>query len=558
MRSKSGKSPLRQFLILITTIFLAETAIMALLHSRFAHIPIWIHSLVDPLLLVLVVFPFLYFLSFRPIARNRKKLRRTDRRLKRKNLLLEDILNGVQEGVGVVDRNEIIIFCNPAFGRIFDETPENMKGRNLEEYFTGESFASILRETESRKRGKISYYEIPIVTAKGNHKHIQISLSPRLGWDGCYNGVFGVVMDITERKRIEEELRASEERYRALFEMSSEGIIVADIETKEIVLANPAICLMLGYTEYELTGMRVTDVHPREDLDKTISEFEACARGDKILATSIPCVRKDGTVFYTNATTARIVLGNRTCIVGFFTDITELKKIDSMKHQFISTVSHELRTPLTSIHSSLCMINKGKAGKFENQAKRLLEIAYRNSERLKALVDDILDLQKLEAGKMEFDMKPLRLRPLIEQSLSDNEPFGRQFDVDFVLDEGEFDIEVSGDSQRLAQVMSNLLSNAAKFSPKGSSVEISVDRREQTARVSVSDRGPGIPEAFRDRIFQKFAQAESIFDRETRGTGLGLSISKAIIEEHGGEIGFETEIGEGTTFYFELPERKQA
>jgi len=165
-------------------------------------------------------------------------------------------------------------------------------------------------------------------------------------------------------------------------------------------------------------------------------------------------------------------------------------------------------------------------------------------------------MQKIETGKIDFKLAPLELTPLVEQLCEDNKSYADQFNVDFVMDDILPDIKVDADKDRIAQVVNNLLSNAAKFSNPETKVQISVSRNKGTARVSVKDHGPGIPDEFREKIFMKFTQADSSRTRAKGGTGLGLSIAKSIVELHGGNIGFDTELGVGTTFYFDLPELK--
>jgi signal transduction histidine kinase len=239
------------------------------------------------------------------------------------------------------------------------------------------------------------------------------------------------------------------------------------------------------------------------------------------------------------------------CIVR---DITERKKVDQMKNEFISTVSHELRTPLTSIRGSLGLLSGGVAGALPARARAMLDIAYNNSERLVRLINDILDIEKIESGQLDFVARPLELLPLLEQAIDANCAFGAQFDVTFKLEPAVSGIWVNADADRLMQVITNLLSNAARFSPHGQAVTITVTRHSGLIHVAVSDHGPGIPEEFRGRIFQKFAQADSSDTRQRGGTGLGLSISKAIVERLGGEIGFEAGSAIGATFFFDLPE----
>ncbi|WP_341911601.1 ATP-binding protein [Polaromonas sp. YR568] len=244
-------------------------------------------------------------------------------------------------------------------------------------------------------------------------------------------------------------------------------------------------------------------------------------------------------------------------VIGFYslaTDVTELKRLDRIKSEFVSTVSHELRTPLTSIRGSLGLIAGGVAGQLPDAVKLLVEIAKNNCERLIRLINDILDIEKIESGKMQLDLQELAIKPLLAQALAANEGFGAAKNVHLKLFCTDETLHVRADSDRLTQVVTNLLSNAMKFSPPGGTVEVHVLRAGQGVRVEVRDRGPGIPDEFRKRIFQKFSQADSSDTRQNSGTGLGLNISRAIIERLGGTMGFESEAGAGTTFFFELPQ----
>ncbi len=244
-------------------------------------------------------------------------------------------------------------------------------------------------------------------------------------------------------------------------------------------------------------------------------------------------------------------------VIGFFslgTDITELKRIDRMKTEFVSTVSHELRTPLTSIRGSLGLIAGGVAGTIPEPVRNLVGIAKSNCERLIRLINDLLDSEKIESGKMRLDLQPADVRPLIQQALTANEGFAAQHQVKLVLQAPDEPVCVRVDADRLTQVVTNLVSNAAKFSPAQGAVEVRVKRQDGRVRVEVADHGPGIPEEFRSRIFQKFSQADASDARQKSGTGLGLNISRALVEKMGGTIGFHSEADVGSTFFFELPE----
>ncbi len=233
--------------------------------------------------------------------------------------------------------------------------------------------------------------------------------------------------------------------------------------------------------------------------------------------------------------------------------LDERRRMEALKDEFISIVNHELRTPLTSIHGALGIINTRLGAELPEEARRLLDIAYRNSRRLTRLVDNVLDLQKIESGTVTFEVQTQPLRPLLEQAVEANQPYATQLGVTLVLEEAPPAVRVAVDGDRVIQVLTNLLSNAAKFSPPGERVAVSAASTAGRWRVAVTDHGPGIPESFRGRVFQRFAQADSSTTRPRGGTGLGLSICKAIVERMGGQIGFETTPGRGTTFYFDLP-----
>ena len=224
------------------------------------------------------------------------------------------------------------------------------------------------------------------------------------------------------------------------------------------------------------------------------------------------------------------------------------------KGQFIANVSHELRTPLTAIVGALGLIESSASGELSPQTKKLVEMAYQNGKHLANLINDILDFEKLNAGGMSFNCRPMALMPSIRNALELNRYYAERYRVAFVLENTlPEETRVIGDGQRLLQVMANLLSNAAKHSPAGENILISLKKTNGSLRIAIRDRGPGIPETFRAHIFEKFAQADSSATHNDSGTGLGLAISKALVEGMGGTIGFDSTAGKGATFYFDLP-----
>ena len=232
--------------------------------------------------------------------------------------------------------------------------------------------------------------------------------------------------------------------------------------------------------------------------------------------------------------------------------LVEGRRLEQLKDELISIISHEVRTPLTSIHGALNLLKFGLGGELNDQGRQLLDVAYRNSQRLVRMVTDILDLQKIESGAMTFNFRPIELPPFMVQALDASRGYAGQFGVRLEMGTAPGGAYVRADTDRLMQVMDNLLSNAAKFSPPEGVVTVGAERVDGRIRVSVQDRGSGIPEEFRSRIFEKFAQADASGARN--GCGLGLSISKAIVEQLGGRLDFESAAGRGTTFFFDLPE----
>lgn len=238
----------------------------------------------------------------------------------------------------------------------------------------------------------------------------------------------------------------------------------------------------------------------------------------------------------------------------FVRDITERKRVEQLKNDFVSTVSHELRTPLTSIKGSLGLVLGGMTGTLPPETHAMLEIASHNCERLLHIINDILDVQKMETGKLTCDLKPLAVKPFIEQAVADNMAYGRQHQVEFQIQEAVNDtILINADEKRLMQAVSNLLSNAAKFSSIQSQVDIRTQVHHNRVRISVQDYGCGIPESFRPKLFQKFSQANSASDRQFGGSGLGLVITRNIIQQHLGQLDYQTRTGQGTLFYIDLP-----
>jgi len=367
-----------------------------------------------------------------------------------------------------------------------------------------------------------------------------------------------IVRDITERRRTAENLAHAEERARMLLESAGEGIYGLDLDGRT-TFVNPAAARMLDYDAIDLIGKQMHEIVQHSYIDKSNYPYEfsptyaAISEGDIQRVSNEVMWRKEGAPFPVEYTVTPIRKNDVISgAVVIFNDITARKKVEQIKNEFISTVSHELRTPLTSVRGSLGLLVGGAVGQLPEQASTLLSIANKNTERLLLLINDILDIEKIESGKMVYHYKLLNLHEFLETSLQANYAYGEQFDIKYSITQCP-DVQIYADGDRLMQVMNNLLSNAAKFSTQGSHVEISAVRRSHKIRISITDNGKGIPQNFQKHIFEKFAQADASDTRALSGTGLGLSISKAIVEQHGGRIDFISRVNIGTTFFFDLP-----
>lgn len=376
------------------------------------------------------------------------------------------------------------------------------------------------------------------------------------GSDELGSLIDGFNLMLSQIQRRDLALRESEERFRTLLENVPIGVYRTTPDGK-ILHANPTLLSMLGYTSLdELAGLDLEQKSPYV----SISRREFCDRLEKegeIRGFEMVWHRKDGTPIQIseNAKVIRDEQGKALYYEGTLEDITERKRVEQMKNEFVSVVSHELRVPLTSIRGTLEWISEKAASQLTPNMQKMLEIATRSSERMGRLINDMLDIERLESGKMVFQMKPVEVAPFLQQAVEAHQGLAQQFDAKIELLRVPPGVKVSADSDRLMQVMGNLLSNAAKFSPQGGVVTISAARQApRSVRISVTDQGPGIPLKFQPMIFQKFAQAESSDRRQKQGSGLGLSITKAIVERMGGKIAFESQQGAGTTFFFDLPE----
>ena len=353
-----------------------------------------------------------------------------------------------------------------------------------------------------------------------------------------------------ERKEAEEKIV----QFKTTLDRTHDCIFMFSPSALKFYYVNQGAMEQMGYSESDLCRMTLVDLMPHHD-DVSFSNLVRPLIDDPEQSSTFETIirHSSGSMFPVEVSLQYIAPKNEDArFVAIVRDITERKKADKAKSEFVSTVSHELRTPLTSIKGSLGLIKAGAVGHLPDKLRSMLDIAYSNSDRLVLLINDILDMEKIEAGKMELHITPMDTISLIDEAIVANKGYGDEHGVTFMRSGLAEEVLINGDRDRLMQVLSNLMSNAAKFSPVEEVVEISTAYHGDFIRIAVKDNGSGIPEEFREQIFQKFAQADSSDTRKKGGTGLGLSITKAIVEQHGGAIDFDTETGKGSTFYVDL------
>lgn len=389
-----------------------------------------------------------------------------------------------------------------------------------------------------------------------------VVIEPIRSPDGAILGFVQIAHDETarreterQRKQAEDALRTSEETFRSAMESASIGMALV-FPHGRFMKVNTSLCTLLGYSEAELLATDFQAITHAEDLEADLHFVKRVLSGEiNQYRMEKRYLHKSGRQVWATLSVSivRDTQGVPSYFIAQIHDITEQKEIERLKNEFISVVSHELRTPLTSIRGSLGLILGPLSQNLSDRVKGMVDIAHKNCERLILLINDILDIDKIAAGRMRFDMQTCSIADMADKAVQAMEAYAQRLSVQVVIAPIDERLCIRVDEDRLIQVLNNLLSNAAKFSPKHATVMVTARVRGESVLLSVADRGPGIPEEFRPRIFDKFSQADGSGARRAGGTGLGLHIARQMVEHMGGHIGFHSEIGRGTTFWVEFP-----
>jgi PAS domain S-box-containing protein len=365
----------------------------------------------------------------------------------------------------------------------------------------------------------------------------------------------GFIWDVTQQHEALHALSASEQKLSSLYKMAPLAIVLNRFTDGAFIEANPEFYRMLGYQYDAMYSEAPSTAGYATMAADHMTQLQTNGRYGPL---EQELQHNDGHPVPVSVT--GVLIQNHEGeqqIWSILQDITERRRIEQMKNQFVSMVSHELRTPLTSISGSLALVTGGVLGPVPGPMVSMLDIAKDNSSRLSQLINDLLDIDKLVAGKMHFDLSLCLISDLLEKSVQSNQPYADKYGVQLQLTEQQ-DAMVMVDAMRFQQIMANLLSNAAKFSPAGSIVKVRSLVIEGQVRVEVEDEGPGIPDEFKAHIFEKFSQADGADSRQSEGTGLGLSIVKELTEHMAGKVGFYNLTPKGSCFYLTFAQAKQA
>ncbi len=370
---------------------------------------------------------------------------------------------------------------------------------------------------------------------------------------GTVTGYVGISSDITARLEAERRLRDSEQRFRALVESAPIGIFATD-RNGDFIQVNTTWVNLTGLNDEQSAAAGWVRAIHRDDRERVVAAWRAAVRDQHPFSEEFRIERLDGSEIWVLGQSVPLRSGHvLEGYLGTVTDISERKQIERMKGEFISTVSHELRTPLTSLRGALGLLHATPPEQIPDALASLVDIAHRNSERLARLVNDILEVEKIESEKLAIRLEKVDMNEVAEHALDLDQPLADRYNCRFEFAPAPAEAWIRADPDRLMQVISNLLSNAAKFSPTGAAVRIAVETDAEHIRLTVTDQGTGIPDEFRERIFGRFAQANVGGGVRKEGSGLGLSIARALTVRMGGRIDFVSAAGGPTTFLVEFP-----
>jgi PAS domain S-box-containing protein len=489
-------------------------------------------------------------------AVERKRIEET---LRETNLFLQNILeSSLSISILYTDLLGNILYWNKGAENIFGYTAKEIIGHHTADILYPQDEAETQKKIEDvrsfiLKSKQGANCEIREITKDGRKLWINLNLTPRFDINGEVIGILGIGQDITERRRMEEMLLNAAQEWRTTFDAIGDAVCLINSERK-IIRCNKAMTNLLNKPFIDIIGKVCCElVHgsrepvescPFEHMRKTRrSEAIALQRGDRWFSISVdPLLNGD----------ANPIGG-----VHIMSDITKEKEIDRIKSCLISNVSHELRTPLSTIKEGIALVCDGSLGPVYADQKDVLSRVKKNIDRLSRLINDLLDMSKIEAGKMQLNKSSVNIATLVEEVLFSfrEQAQNKRIELATIMIKEMLPLYI--DRDKISQVLSNLIANSIKFTPADGRITVGVIDKERETEISVADTGIGISPNNISGLFERFSQFNRDYGPGERGTGLGLPISKEIIDLHGGRIWVGSELGVGSTFTFNLPRLNQ-
>ncbi|MBN3960329.1 ATP-binding protein [Nostoc sp. NMS8] len=468
------------------------------------------------------------------------------------------ITRNMGEGICLVKiDNGMIVYANPKFEQMFGYNSSELNGQHV-------SIVNYVTESVTTKDVNQAIVSTVLQNTEATYEVQNVKKDGTPFWSSVTTSVFrhpdygkvlvAVHQDITERKGIEEALRESEEKFRQLAENIEAVFWMTDNQSQQILYVSNAYQIIWQRScekLYHNYSDWLDAIHPEDRQRVEIELIEQLRPGQYDKKYRI--IRPDGSIRWIRdrAFPIKNELGAVVRIAGIAEDITELEQINLMKSEFIGIVSHELRTPLTAIRAALGLLQTGIYDKKPDKFKRMIEIAAIDSDRLVRLVNDILDLERLESDRAILKKTTCNAADLIQQAVAGVQAIANQQNITFKIHPTNAQVWAAADA--IVQTLTNLLGNAIKFSPADSTITLSVQQQTDRVLFQISDRGRGIPTDKLEAIFGRFQQVDASDSRTKGGTGLGLAICRSIIDQHGGQIWAESTLSIGSTFFFTLP-----
>ncbi|WP_411976267.1 ATP-binding protein [Sulfitobacter faviae] len=449
--------------------------------------------------------------------------------------------------VNIVDTGGMLEQVNDRFIELTGYTRDQLIGQPVSMLYQ-EEFRELAEEIRATlTAGKTWQGETPLRCADGRVIQTQCTVMPLFDKKGAWAGSISARTDVTHAN----ELLAERDTAETLYELRDD-IWIVDAETERFSYMNRVAMSRTGWSEDSYRTQTLEILTEESDNPALLDACRALKKSGKAMT-------QFDTQLFSNHFQVTIKLLPTGGAAGRFLimlhDISDIINEERMKSEFISMVSHELRSPLTSIKGSMGLLLSRAAGELPSKARALLEISHRNADRLVLIINDILDLEKIANGRLEFNLEEVDIAELLHETSAANASLEQRHGVRIQVEGTEDLNKVTTDPNRIIQVLTNFLSNAAKFSKPGERVTIRAEENDDELRISVADRGPGIPASEQHKVFQRFADLSNSNRADKGGTGLGLSVCKAIVENLGGKIGFDSREGFGTTFYFTLPKK---